>query len=32
MNLKQAARAMTFSALLGIAALSAPVFAADGTS
>ena len=30
MNLKQATRAMTFSALLGIAALSSPVFAADG--
>jgi len=30
MNLKQATRAMTFSALLGIAALSLPVFAADG--
>ena len=30
MNLNQATRAMTFSALLGIAALSAPVFAADG--
>ena len=30
MYLKQATRAMTFSALLGIAALSLPVFAADG--
>ena len=30
MNLKQATRAMTFSALLGIAALSSPVLAADG--
>ena len=30
MNLNQATRAMTFSALLGIAALSSPAFAADG--
>jgi hypothetical protein len=30
MNLKQAARALSFGAMLGIAALSAPAFAADG--
>jgi hypothetical protein len=30
MNLKQAARALSFGAMLGIAALSAPTFAADG--
>lgn len=30
MNLKQTAKALSFSAMLGIAALSAPVFAADG--
>jgi hypothetical protein len=30
MNLKQAAKALSFGAMLGIAALSAPVFAADG--
>lgn len=30
MNLKQTARAMSFGAILGLACLSAPVFAADG--
>ena len=30
MNLKQGARALSFGAMLGIAALSAPAFAADG--
>jgi hypothetical protein len=30
MNLKQAARTLSFGAMLGIAALSAPAFAADG--
>ena len=30
MNLKQAARALSFGAMVGIAALSAPAFAADG--